>query len=351
MVVLRERLTVELDAEVLRALVECVKVIGREPGMAEEAIGALKFVVAQLGDPIAPENTFRLNPLLLALGQIAAEPNTEPGQWLAACEPLLNHRERKSLRLVLRSHDAITLAKDVKSADKAVADRSCTAMRYLIEAAVLKPATEAWTSSEDLLAEARDVRSAFEALDTVEVARRLDKPAHRLVRLQVALVAQDYQKVVDRAAAWLNAEAQKPTGLNAATLDRLRLLAAEAQLALGKPRLALGMLDARSPAAATKPDALLLGSRIATALAAADPVVEVDIASAVAIFKRTLAATSPEDPLFRVRLLDWMRTSIRHKPASRAETLAEGNKHAALFAAPDCPEALRTAFEQLRSSN
>ncbi|MGK0264278.1 MAG: hypothetical protein ACI8UD_002937 [Planctomycetota bacterium] len=345
MSVLGKRLIVEPDVEVLRALVECVKVIGREPNMAEESIGALKFVVAQLGDPIAPENAFRLNPLLQALGQIAAEPNTEPGQWLAACDPLLKHGERQSLRLVLRSHDAITLAKDVKSPDKAVVDRACMAMRYLIEAAVLKPAADEWSSSEDLLAEARDVRSAFEALDTVEAARRLDRPEHRLVRLTVALVAQDYQEVVNRATSWLKAEAQKPTGLVTATLDQLRLLAAKAQLELGQPKLALALLKALSPTAAKQPDALLLASRIAKAL------VEGDTATAVQVFEQAMRATSAEDPLFRVRLLDWMQTSIRHQPKSRKETLAEGEKHAALFAASDCPEALSKAFEQLRSSN
>jgi hypothetical protein len=64
-----------------------------------------------------------------------------------------------------------------------------------------------------------------------------------------------------------------------------------------------------------------------------------------------MRATSAEDPLFRVRLLDWMRTRIRHEPGSRKETLAVGEKHAALFTASDCPEPLRTAFEQLRSAN
>jgi hypothetical protein len=77
----------------------------------------------------------------------------------------------------------------------------------------------------------------------------------------------------------------------------------------------------------------------------------VQIDSAVAIFERTLRATSPEDPLFRARLLDWMRTSIKKDPTKRAETIAEGEKHAALFEASDCPEQLRTAFQQLRSSN
>jgi hypothetical protein len=345
MLVLRKRLRVEPDVEVLSALVECVKVMGREPQMAEESVDALKFVVAQLGDPIAPEDTFRLNPLLQALAQIAAEPNTEPSQWLAACDPLLKHGERQSLRLVLRSHDAITLAKDVKNADKAVGDRACTAMRYLIEAAVLKPAVETWNSSEDLLAEARDVRSAFEALDTVEAERRLDQPVQRLVRLTVALVAQDYQDVANRATAWLKAEGENPTGLDAAVFDQLRLLAAEAQLELGEAKIALGLLDARTPAAAKQPDALLLSTRSATAL------VDGDTGKSVEVFERIMRATSAEDPLFRVRLLDWMRTRIRHEPGSRKETLAVGEKHAALFTASDCPEPLRTAFEQLRSAN
>lgn len=345
MLVLRERLRLEPDVEVLGALVECVRVLGREPQMAEESIGALKFVVADLGNPIAAGDKFRLNPLLQALAQIAADPNTEPSQWLAACDPLLQHGERQSLRLVLRSHDAITLAKDVKSADKPVADRACTAMRYLIDAAVLKPAAATWSSSEELLAEARDVRSAFEALDTVEEARRLNQPVQRLVRLNVALVAQDYQEVVERATAWLKAERESPTGLDAATMDQLRLLAARSRLELGEAKLALALLEARSPSAAKQLDVLLLSTRIATAL------VEKDTGKAVEVFERTMRATSVEDPLFRVRLLDWMRARIRHEPESRKDTLALGEKHAALFMASDCPEPLRAAFEKLRSTN
>ena len=87
---------------------------------------------------------------------------------------------------------------------------------------------------------------------------------------------------------------------------------------------------------------LLLASRIATKL------VETDLDIAVTVFESTMRVTSIEDPLYRERVLDWMRASIRQKPASRKETLA---KHAALFTAGDCPEALRAAFEQLRSSN
>lgn len=351
MTLLTERLVVEPDAAVLKALVDCVKVIGREPQMSEGSISALKFVLSQLGSPVSPENTFRVAPLLQALGEIAAEPNTEADQWLAACEPLAVHGERTSLRLVLSSHDAINLAKDVKdpkdvsSAEKIVVDRACLAMRYLIEAAALKPSTDAWASTEDLKSEARDVRLAFKALDNAEPSRRLDQPQHRLLRLNVALVAGDFQEVVVRATAWLQVADAAAATQDASYLDELRLLAAKAQLELAKPLLALALINARQTSAVPTPDTLELCSRIATAL------VEVQPESAVALFESTLKATSKDDPQFRIRLLDWMRTRIRHDPSKRKETIAKGDTYAALFEASDCPEPLRTAFQQLRSSN
>ena len=120
---------VESDLEVLKALVECVIVIGRQPSKAAESIRALESVLAELGDPVEAENAFRLEPVLKALGQIAAQPNTQADQWLTACGLLLKHADRQSLRLVLRSQDAISSAKDVGNPDKSIADRATKAMR------------------------------------------------------------------------------------------------------------------------------------------------------------------------------------------------------------------------------
>lgn len=337
------RLKVESDLEVLKALVECVIVIGRQPSKAAESIRALESVLAELGDPVEAENAFRLEPVLKALGQIAAQPNTQADQWLTACGLLLKHADRQSLRLVLRSQDAISSAKDVGNPDKSIADRATKAMRFLIEAAGLRTGEESWGSSPDLQAEARDVRSAFKALDTIDAAQRLELPRHRLLRLQAALVAEDYQEIVERATAWLQAAAAQPSGQDAAYLDLLRLLSAEAQLELAKPLLALAVLDKLSAAGAADASALALFSRIGNVLP--------DPEAAIALLDRTLRATSADNPLFRVRLLDWMRASIRHKPETRKDTIDEARRYAGLFEAADCPSALRTAFEQLCSPN
>ena len=69
------------------------------------------------------------------------------------------------------------------------------------------------------------------------------------------------------------------------------------------------------------------------------------------VFERTMRATATENPLFRHRLLDWMKYRIQQDENSREATLAEGRKHAALFDASDCPAPLREAFKQLGSAN
>jgi len=336
----RERLLVETDEAVLKALVECVTAIGAENQMSEQTIGVLKTVLSGIGNPIPAEHAARVKRLLQGLSTIAAGPNAQPGQWLAACEPLLANSERGLLRVVLGSHDAIGLAKAVANADKALADRACQAMRYLIEAAVLKPADQAWNRSDDLKNEARDVRAAFEALDKAAAAQRLDQPKHRLVRLAVDLNAGKHTEVVARANNWL-----KANGTAAAYTDQVRLLAAEAQLALKKPLEALKLLNARSTAAATSATVLDLSSRIAHALVA-----QKQLKPAVALFEKAMRATAPKDPQFRRRLLDWMTNAIQLDPKQRDAVLAEGQKHKALFGS-DCPAPLRTEFEKLGSAN
>lgn len=351
--ILRARLILEPDQSVLRPLVDCIKVIGRQPEMPEKAIGALKFVLGQLGTPPAPEHVFRLEPLLQALAAIAADPEAR-GQWLAACEPLLANQKRDGLRLVLVSHGAADLAKLVDKTGSPASTRASQAMRYLIQAAALREGREPWSTSEALMGEARDVRAAFEALDKVDVSQRLDTPAHRLVRLAVELAVGRHQDVVLRATAWLGNGAATPgvaTGpgpaqpSQAAYFDHMRLLAAQAQFALAKPLPALALLEARSAEARNDPAALQLATKIAQALLPTVPKRAADL------FESTLKATSTEDPAFRARLVDWMRARIQLDPSSRAATLAEGARHAGLFAASDCPPKLREAYEQLRSPN
>lgn len=335
--VLRDRLLVEPDAAVLGALVDCMQEFGREPGMSEPAIGALKFVLGQLGDPVAKEQEFRVDPLLRALATVAAGNKASVGQWLAACEPLLVHEKRKGLRLVLQTHKANELAKDVSSEDAGAADRARQAMRYLIGAAALQPVRTDW-KSEANAAEARHVRTAFGALDQAQPDQRLDRPEHRLLRAAVDLAAGKYQDVVQRATGWLGEQAPD----DPAYRDRLRLLAAESELAQSKPAEAAALLEQLSAEAAGQPDALGLASQVGAAL------VEADADRAAAIFERTMRATSSEDPQFRGRLLDWMRCSLR-SPERRPAVLEEAQKHAALFEAADCPEKQRAEFVTLRA--
>jgi hypothetical protein len=336
----RGRLATEADPAVFRTFVECVQDLGRQPLMPEKAIGALRFALAELRDPVPAEQQFRLEPLLQALASIGADARADRGQWLAACEPLLLHRRRQSLRLILQSHGAVDLAADVARADTVLAERARQAMRLILETATLKPAREAWSSSEELLQEARDVRTAFGALDAVDEAQRLDRPVHRLLRLDVDLAVGKPQDVVQRGTAWLGNGNGRST-MTPAERARLQALVAEAQLQLGRPAEARRLLEERGDEAPVDAALLDLEARVARAL------VPTDLAGAVAMLDRVLRRSGPEDPAFRARLVEWMQLRLRLDPESRDETLRAAEPHASLFAAADCPAELRREWEQL----
>jgi hypothetical protein len=305
-------------------------------------------VLGDLGNPVPPEQQFRLEPLLGALSTIAGDSRADRGQWVGACAFLEQHGKRDSLRLVLQNHGAIELAKDVTNSDAGLADRARQAMHWLIRTALMKPARPAWSSSDELLREARDVRNAFTALEKVDESQRLDEPKHRLLRLEVELACGSFQDVVQRTTSWLSpTPAAAPNGAARTTFsadeqDRMRCLAAEAQLGLGKADLAARLLADRDPDRSADARLLDLQGRIAKALFQADQ------GGAVAMFERVFRATPPEDPQFRSRLIDWATARTRHDPASRAATLTEVERHAALFDAQDCPSDLREAFQGLR---
>ncbi|MEO6596081.1 MAG: hypothetical protein ABIP94_15130, partial [Planctomycetota bacterium] len=345
---LRTRLEAEPNAAVLRALVYSLQVCGREPQMPDRAIGALNFVLSKLGNPVQPEHLFRLEPLLQALATIAADSRADRGQWIGACRALLQFDKRQSLRLVIQSHGAVDLATDVSSSESGVAERARQAMEFIIGAAAIKSPKEVWISTEELKREAREVRTAFGALDAVGETLRVDEPKHRLLRLEVELVAGKPQEVVTRSAVWLaSPNGSQPPGKAAMTpeqRDRMRFLAAEAQLALGKPDLALRALAERSPEPVADAAVLDLQSRIARALVATDPT------TAVGLFERVMRSTPNEDPAFRGRLVDWLQNRMRLDPGTREATLKEAAQYSAMFAGPDCPSELREAFEQLRAA-
>lgn len=340
---LRNQLEVEGDAAALQDMVDCLQQFGREPQMAEKAIGALLFVLGDLRPPVPAERQVRLDPLLQALTTIGADP-VAAGQWVPACEPLLVHRKRQSLRLVLQNHAAVELAKDVNAPDPILSRRARRAMQLLVETALLKPARESWTSSEDLQREVRDVRVAFAALDGVEDSGLKDTAALRLLRLEVDLAAGRLQEVVQRASALLaptTAPGPARPPFQPEELQQVSSLAAEAQLGLNRPDLALRLLDPSGEGDVARADLL---SRIGRALVATDA------AAAFPLFERVLKVTPPEDLAYRARLLDVLRTRLLVEPGSREAILKQVESHAPLFQAADCPVDLREAFTQLRAA-
>jgi hypothetical protein len=345
--VLRERIQAETSATVLRSLINCLLACGREPQTSANAIGALNRLLSDLGTAPSTDKELRLEPLLQTLATIAAGPHAERGQWIRACRQLLEFEKRQSLRLVLQSHGAADLARFVGSDDAGQAGPARQAMGLLIRTALLKPAKEAWTSTPELLQEARDVRVAFGALDTVEEQHRLDDPVHRLLRLEVELASGKFPEVVQRATLWLANGAPSPgrAPLSASDLDRVRVLAAEAQLASAKPDAAARLLSELGTQPPTDPAVLDLQSRIARSWFATDK------DAALTLFAATWKATPHEDPAFRSRLIEWMQHHARRNPAARQELVQASEPFTNLFEAGDCPAEQRAAFQQLRGAN
>lgn len=348
---LRDHLLREPQPAVLRSLAEALQVCGREPQMPERAITALNTVFGELGFPVPDEHQFRVEPLLGALATIASDPRADRGQWLGACRLLHQFGKRDSLRLLLQNHGAAELTREVASTDGALAERAREAVGWLLRAALLKPAREPWTGSDELQREARDLRAAFAALDGLDEALRPDDPALRLLRLEVDLAGGKFQDVVQRATAWLSGGAVLASGaslrqpFSAEQRDRARVLLAEAWLGLNKPDLAARDLLEGNPTGDGRAADLL--GRLGKAVLATDP------ATAQVLFERALRATSVEEPAFRGRLLDWAAARLRSGggDSGRAAVVEELAKHALLFDAQDCPPEQRAQFQELRKGS
>lgn len=336
----RDRLLAEPEPAVLRALVDCAQSCGREASMTEKALGALQGALAGLGQPVAAEQQFRLEPLLQALATIGADPRAERAQWLAVCQSLLEHGRRQSLRLILSNHAAADLAKDVANPDAGLAARARAAMLLLVETGLMKPPRESWGSSDELQREAREIRTAFSALDDKD---RPDRIEHRLLRLEVDFAANKPQEVVARATSWLaSGEGAGRAPMREEDRYRMRFLLAEAQLQLGRADAARKALEDRSGEVVDDPALRNLEHRIATALAASD------LPAAVELLGQVWRRTPVEDKEFRGRLLEWAQLRLRRDPTQRDEVLREAERFAAQFEAADCPPEQRQAFLALR---
>lgn len=337
---LREHLRRETSPAVLQAMAEALQVCGREPQMAERAIGAVNLVLGEIGFPPPAEHLFRVEPLLGALATIAADARAERGQWLGACPALQQFEKRQSLRLILQNHAAVELAGAIASPDNGLAARAREAMYWLIRTALLKSAREPWSGSEELQREARDVRTAFAALDTLDEAQRLDQPQHRLLRLEVELVGGRLPEVIKMATSMLQAAGNGgPRALTAVQRERLQCLLAEALLGQGKASQAAQVFAEADPV--TEPRTTDLLVRIARVITPSEP------ALAIELLARALQATTAEEPLFRARLLEWAEARLVQAPEARGDISNRLRPYAALFEAQDCPPEQRAAFNRL----
>lgn len=331
----------EPDAAALGSLVAALQALGRVPQMAERAMLGLKLAIQGVAAPVPEEQRPRLEAMLLALATIAADP-TARGTWLLAASQLLEHGKRSSLRLILQSHAALELAKDLSSADAATKERAVSALQFVLRTALLKPPTQAWTSSEELQREAQEVRTAFAALDGVAETARLEHPEHQLLRLEVELAGSKFQEAAARAQACLLAApvAGRPERTAAQTIA-MRQVLVEAWLGLSKPEQAQKALDELLQAAPEYAPASELLARVGRVMPTAQQ------KEAVALFERALRATPTSDPNLRARVLEWAQAALRADPAAREAVLAELDRHQALFEARECPPEQRDAFTSL----
>jgi hypothetical protein len=341
---LRDRLPTENNAAVLQAMAGCLVACGREPNTPETVIGVINGVLDGISRPVPQEQEFRVKTLLAELPTVAADPRAEQGQWIGACDMLLKHEERRSLRHVLESHNAVALGKEVGNADAPVAERARRVLRFILLAALMKPAKDAWLSTEELKREAEDVRAAFAALPpNVQLPENIQEPRFRLLRLEVLIAGGKAQEALQLAGAYLReVDPKDHPPLDAAQQDAVRLFAAEASLVENKNDQAADWLAQIDPSRANEPRALEVAERTSRAFATTNP------AKAEALLDRIVRATQPEDPAFRGRLVSLLQARLRASPTAREDVQKQLNRYAALFQGADCPEVLKEAVAELR---
>lgn len=341
----RDRLLAEPDAGVLRALTAVVITCAEAPGSPEQAMGPLLAALGELKPPVAPEQQFRIEPILQAVTTIAASPQAGPGNWLLACDELLRHERRRMVRHVLSSQRAATLADKVKDPDPVVAEGARRAVLVIVQAALLKPATEPWSTLRE---EAVEVRSALLALDQLQVST--DAPAMRLLRLGVFAALGQPQEVFGAASRYLaptdvpNKDAEP---LSPRDKDAVRLFAAEAAVALGKREDGKRLLEERDRALDQDPATLDVVEKLGQSFLDLND--EPSLRQAAPLLNRVLQATPATDARYRARLLAWARAAVRLGTDERTQAAALLQSKADLFAAADCPAEQRAEFDRLRA--
>lgn len=343
---LRERLRLEDNKRVLESLLGCLHACSQEPGSSEVVIGTLNDVLEAIGFPVPAEDQERVDQLLAALMKIAADQqrSSKGQQWLGACDMLLRHKQRKFLRHVLANQNAILLAQQLGSGDPSIVDRAQRAMRLVLLAADLKPPELSWTQSEELRREAGEVRDAFDALGPgARLPASLDEPRFRLMRLEVMVATGNTQKAIELADGHLKAApAPDKPPLDAAALDTVRMLAAEALLLERKVDEAAARASLIDRERAKDPRALRLYDAIGGAYMAAN-----QPARALAWLRQAVDGTRDDQPEYRARLVALWQARVGADPAERAAVKTEIEQKATLFDL-DCPEQLKEAVNRLK---
>jgi hypothetical protein len=344
---LRERLGSEEDPGVLNVMVECLIACKNDPGTPGQVIGVLLAVLDQVGMPVPAEQEGRVNRLLQALMEVAADQRAGKNQqWLAAGSMLLSHKRRALLRYVLESQNVVALASDVASEDQTTADRARQGVRLLLLTALLKPQERSWTENDELRREATDVRAAFDVLGANErLPENVDDPDLRLLRLSVLVALQRSGDAIALAQRWLTeTPPQDHTMLGPEQQDRVRLYCAQALLQEGKP------IEAEQQIAAIEPDRAVAPGAIRTVESVGRALLGVDVQKALSWLQRVLEATTETDPAFRSRLVLSWQARVQATPNDLPNVLVEIDRRGALFDAPDCPQELKDAIQQLRGA-
>ena len=348
---LRESLQSEPDSGVLDDMLECLNACGLEPSSPGKVIGALIYALESIGSPVPAEQQKRVDRLLREMGKIAIDPRSDDKhQWIGACRMLLQHERRPLLRNVLDSHRAVGYANSVTNPEPGVADPAREVMRLLLMAALLKPDSEAWGSTESLRSEARDVETAFEALDGLGEGVRLPEnpqdPRFRLLRLRCLVALGQASKAVKLGTGWLaETMPEQHEPLDPISQDHVRTLVAQALLQENKLDAAAAQLAEIDAGRKSEPWVLAVAEQLGQAYLVDRP------QDALVWLRPVLQATATDSPEYRARLVATWQARIKADPANRPKVLSEIEQQIGLFQAPDCPSELKDAVEQLRASN
>lgn len=325
-----ERLLLEPEEAVVKALVESLKQIAATGSRPETVMARFFGVVEKLAEiPAGKRAAWRQRLVVDGLTILASTKGVAPIAWVRAGEVLLSLGERDAVRRILTRQDPGAVEVDPK--DPKTVEVAKRAQRLVLSTALRKPADRSWTELAD---EARQVVAAADGLERLEALP--EDPATAVLRLEALAALGRHDRVVALAAALAErAPAAKEE------IGRASLLAAASELArdrLDEARTWLGRVVVNGNLAAV----LDLQERLAARyLAKGQPAVAAEILGQVV--ERTAAGS----PVHLRRVLLLAKSRLQAEPDAREAVRKLLESHAGAFRSDATPAQLRKEFAAL----